>query len=287
MPRPDFIGIGAPKCATSWLYNIFEIHPKVWIPPTKELHYFNQLSDQHSHVNRILLRKNNYSKSLNRLKYTPLSSGKWAYKYLFKKRSLNNYFNLFSPDRDQISGEITPTYASIDARNIDVMHHNLKETKFIYILRNPIYRDWSSTCMSYKNIQNKNLDLVSVDEIIFKATHPLRTIHSNYVSNLIRWENFFVPERFFIGFFDEIQNNPKQFLDRLFKFLHLPEIDYSLFDKLLYRRVNSFTLPIPQKVLVAIAKNELSNIKRIHQRFSNQYTASWVNEVESILSLEN
>src|SRR6266478_1414402 len=43
-PRPDFLCIGAHKGGTTWLYQQLDSHPDFWMPPIKELHYFDQLS---------------------------------------------------------------------------------------------------------------------------------------------------------------------------------------------------------------------------------------------------
>src|SRR5689334_16087334 len=40
---PDFLCIGAQKAGTSWLYQQLEPHPDFWMPPVKELHYFDLL----------------------------------------------------------------------------------------------------------------------------------------------------------------------------------------------------------------------------------------------------
>jgi hypothetical protein len=38
--KPTFIGIGAQKCASTWLYNILEEHPDVGLCPEKEINFF-------------------------------------------------------------------------------------------------------------------------------------------------------------------------------------------------------------------------------------------------------
>src|ERR1700757_3086986 len=42
--RPDFLCVGAHKSGTTWLYQQLDSHPDFWMPPVKELHYFDQLS---------------------------------------------------------------------------------------------------------------------------------------------------------------------------------------------------------------------------------------------------
>jgi hypothetical protein len=41
---PDFLCVGAQKAGTSWLYHQLTLHPDFWMPPIKELHYFDTLS---------------------------------------------------------------------------------------------------------------------------------------------------------------------------------------------------------------------------------------------------
>ena len=38
---PDFIGIGAQKAGTTWLGHNLQLHPDVWMPRNRELHYFD------------------------------------------------------------------------------------------------------------------------------------------------------------------------------------------------------------------------------------------------------
>src|SRR5947207_15861690 len=38
---PDFLGIGAARAGTTWLHSNLRRHPQIWLPPVKELHYFD------------------------------------------------------------------------------------------------------------------------------------------------------------------------------------------------------------------------------------------------------
>ncbi|MGH9187538.1 MAG: sulfotransferase [Acidimicrobiales bacterium] len=40
-PRPSFLGIGAGKSGTTWIWEMLRRHPEVFLPDEKELHYFN------------------------------------------------------------------------------------------------------------------------------------------------------------------------------------------------------------------------------------------------------
>lgn len=47
--KPQFLGIGAQKAGTTWLYENLRIHPELYLPAGKELHYFDR--DISSNVN--------------------------------------------------------------------------------------------------------------------------------------------------------------------------------------------------------------------------------------------
>jgi hypothetical protein len=45
LPRlagPDFFCVGLQKGGTQWLYDQLQHHPDFWMPPIKELHYFDR-----------------------------------------------------------------------------------------------------------------------------------------------------------------------------------------------------------------------------------------------------
>lgn len=46
MVLPNFIGIGAQRAATTWVYNCLKEHPEVLISEEKELHFFNRNFDK-------------------------------------------------------------------------------------------------------------------------------------------------------------------------------------------------------------------------------------------------
>lgn len=41
MQKPDFIVIGAQKCATTWLYHHLGVHPQVFMPADKDIEFFS------------------------------------------------------------------------------------------------------------------------------------------------------------------------------------------------------------------------------------------------------
>jgi len=100
---PNFLVIGAQRCATSWMYFCLKEHPDIFLPFIKELHFFN----------------NYYEKGLE-----------W-----YKR-----YFNTWSGQK--AIGEISPGYLYIE-RSPRLIYRHLKDVRLIVCLRNPIERAYS------------------------------------------------------------------------------------------------------------------------------------------------
>ncbi len=52
MPLPAFLIIGAQKAGTTSLHHVLSQHPSVWLPPIKELHYFDRESNCDEHFTK-------------------------------------------------------------------------------------------------------------------------------------------------------------------------------------------------------------------------------------------
>ena len=72
---PDFLVIGAQRAGTTWLHRVLRQHPALWLPPVKELHYFDPLDIKRT----IMSPKERRRVGLKRL----LSLDPWLIKYWF------------------------------------------------------------------------------------------------------------------------------------------------------------------------------------------------------------
>lgn len=51
---PDFLIVGAQKAGTTWLYRNLLLHPQIWMPKEKELHYFDEkIETKHSLMEKL------------------------------------------------------------------------------------------------------------------------------------------------------------------------------------------------------------------------------------------
>jgi len=92
MRKPDFFIVGAPKCGTTALYRCLEEHPDVFVPPTKEIHYFG--TDLYSPT---YLRSTEKYLNLFAAAQSEKRLGEASVWYLYSKRSAQE-IKAFCPD---------------------------------------------------------------------------------------------------------------------------------------------------------------------------------------------
>ncbi|MEL6539123.1 MAG: sulfotransferase [Bacteroidota bacterium] len=143
MPNPDFICIGAQKAGTTWLHHQLNQHPEVWMPPVKELHFFDQ-QDVSRRIYLLFRKGRRKRTTINQLRRVVRGDEpRWMLTYLFTKRTPSNYTKLFYPQEYQISGECTPAYARLELEAVAKIAQLEPQPKIIYLLRNPVDRAWS------------------------------------------------------------------------------------------------------------------------------------------------
>ncbi len=101
----DFLCIGAPRAGTTWLAAALDAHPGAWIPPTKDLHFFNDRS--HS---------------------------TFEYKY---PKGIDFYRRYFDPAPEGVKlGELSPAYY-LDPNAAYRIKRHFPNVRLIAMLRNP------------------------------------------------------------------------------------------------------------------------------------------------------
>ena len=153
---PDFLGIGAQKSGTTWLYQNLAAHPQIWMPPVKELHYLDHKPQ--SLPVRLVSRKNFLRKAkvhlrqnlIATLKGEPDADLDWAMRYCLGRRTDEWYGALFPKIEGKISGEVCPGYARVGLVDVEHVHRLMPNAKVIYLIRNPVERAWSALAMHFR-----------------------------------------------------------------------------------------------------------------------------------------
>jgi hypothetical protein len=207
---PDFLGVGAARSGTSWLYAVLERHPALWLPPVKELHYF----DNPRHNKRDFA-------SLKTRVLEGIGAGRplslWDVRYFLGRRSDDWYCRLFEPGRRRglVTGEITPAYSVLDEPQLGRIRTLNPDVKLIFSMRDPVLRTWSSIM---KKTAKKRGSVPAVDLVLRHAGDGALK-RASYCAIIDRLERVFGRDQIFWMFFDEQLERPIPLLTRLLTFL--------------------------------------------------------------------
>lgn len=122
---PKFICIGAQRAGTTWLHECLGEHPDVYVPPEKELHFFDRF----------------YDKGL---------------------KNYEDYFSLEKRGDVSVWGELTPNYYQED-QALERIKADIPEVKIIYVIREPVSRAFSQYQL-YKPTQFAEMSFAQVIE---------------------------------------------------------------------------------------------------------------------------
>ena len=201
-PIPHFLGIGTQKGGTTSLYQILKLHPEVFLPNNKEIHYFT--------------------------KHFELGE-EW---YV-------NHFNLARPG--QIRGEITPYYLFHEAVPNRIYQFNPRML-LIVLLRDPVARTISqyfhSKRLGLENLElNQALEeesqrLANIEDIIHKpdGKHFSYQEHSyisrsQYDIQLKRYFKLFKKTNILILRSEDLFANKRSVLNQISQFLKINHFD--------------------------------------------------------------
>ena len=283
---PQFICIGAQKSGTTWLYKNLKDHPQIWLPPFKEIKYFNK-EDRRAWL--ITLLSNQRGRIILRRKvkraFDDVKKGqhiRWYLRYFFLPRNDGWYASLFSPREGQIAGDISPGYDMVNQNMVSHIYSLMPDLKIIYLLRNPIDRMWSHAAMDLRKWDNKLLH--TCDEETIKGFLDRETVirRTDYLKTLQAWEQVYPKEQIFVAFFEQLKQNPRQLLMDIHHFL---EVEASYIPDSVEQKVYAGQYSqIPAHWARYLAQRHHEQLKALHQRFDNSSTASWLELAENIRS---
>ena len=294
MNQPDFLIIGAQKSGTTWLDRNLRLHPQLWLPPEKELHFFDfpplipffflrfAPDRQIRHWARYRMRRD----AQHGVGPSPLAN--WFRRYYWMPRTESWYRRCFSAQGNQLVGEATPRYAIMSARRRAQLKRMAPGVRLIYLLRDPIDRMWSDLALfSSAKFGGRGIALNDHAQWTRFLMHPANLAHSRYGMNLSRWEAAFGRERLHIAFHDDIASRPEHLIREACQFIGAdPErFDYS---RLLRERIHSQEYPaMPAPVARKLAEQLLPDLRTLHARLQHSHTARWLNRAENLIKFSS
>ena len=255
---PDFLVIGAQRAGTTWLHRVLRQHPSLWLPPVKELHYFDRLEIKRT----ILDPKERRRVGLKQL----LSLDPWLVSYWLRARSDEWYARLFrgAKAKGLVAGEITPAYATLDElvlRRIKRLNDNIK---LIFVMRDPVERAWSAV----NNAAKKGAaDASSVEKSIKRARELGAAARSAYADTIKRLEAVFPANQVHYCFFEDLRDRPEALTSDLFSFLGVEPVPPTPVQLPQAVNVAAGSKPIPPEFSRTMARDYLPMIGDLCRRF--------------------
>ena len=205
---PDFLCIGAHKAGTTWLYQQLDSHPGFWMPPVKELHYFDQLS----RVRRAGVPRSRDERDLRFLERLETLSAKPGI-------DLENYGRLFESKASLLSGDISPNYSTLTDDIIRQVVEYFPNLKVIFLARDPVERVWSHLSMEVNYHQIEPFDVTNIDEVDRNLSRRGMLLRSYPSAVVARWKRHVHPAQFRVYFFDDLQSDPAELRGSMLGFL--------------------------------------------------------------------
>jgi len=248
--KPNLIIAGAQKSGTSWLHAQLRQHPDVFMPPVKELNYFNQLNEKTPQD------------------YLAHFEDAGAEKYVGE--ATPHYFWKHIPD-----WKYSPEPGSFDVAT--EMHKFLEDdAQLIFSLRDPINRAVSGW---HHNIcMGRNLDHLGMLDC--PASMGIVDL-GMYARHWDHFENLFGRDRMHVVLYDDLVNSPRDYLGWVLHLLGLEGTDAYFETINLEDRINTKShlkqrlpdgseLPIPDpieiKKLLDIYEPHIARVEEISGR---------------------
>lgn len=256
-----FLGAGAMKAGTTWLYSLLDRHPEIFFCFEKEVHYFYARHVRPDVLSDFARLRNAHRKYLD---FDPDKANpqavrarlRWIAQYLDGPLDDDWYRNLFCLRRQQRwVADFSNLYALLPEDAWRRIASQTGALRVLYTLRDPIERLWSHTKF-HLQITGRvgELATMSPAEIERFARQPFIWENAEYGAAIRRMQAGLAPESLCIAFHESIHENPRDGLRAIEEFLGLAAFDYP--DEILGRRVNaSAPRPVPAHFRAAFARD--------------------------------
>ena len=267
---PTFLGIGAQKAGTTWLYNQLVRHPEIWLPPIKEMHFFDR-SEHYRGPNKltILAPFKNFVKP-ERHDSPGVKTGLETISSFLNE---DWYRGLFSyAARYKARGEITPSYSILESADVAQIKAINPDMKFIFMIRNPIERAISAIRF---NVSRSwvDIDLGSDDDIISTLKSSGLVSRGNYEQTLMTYLEHFDSSQILLGFYDAIQQDPSGLMSGITGLLGVAPFEHNSVD--FRERVNASPAhKMSDSVMDYLSHEYAPMIHRMAEQFGS-YAIAW------------
>lgn len=283
---PQFLCIGAQKAGTTWLDQQLRAHNSVWLPPMKEVHFFDYVDRPEFrkwitwHLRTTLRRE--LLKEVNVIEKQKKAVD-WNKLEYFSKAITHSerfqdewYRHIFSGAPDgSVAGEITPEYSTISNEGVEHILRLCPDVKVIYIIRDPIKRAASQLKMNMirngdfgKAVDNKKKVVTDIELFYKNLEHYSIKDRGDYETYIPRWDSKLKNNIIYIPF-SEISENPIDVLQKVFQHIGVEMDGYSGQPAKIVHKGGSFKMP--HEIMSALEEKLQSQYDFLKQRFGSDF----------------
>lgn len=279
MRFPDFYCIGAEKAGTTWIYENLSMHPQIFSPYIKEIHYFNHLYLEHHRKWTDNHRNERYTKALKFLheKQKQSSNKDIEEKIIHIENSLKGeltdswYANFFKQaKREQLCGEYSPSYGLLPSKGIKHITGLNSNAKYFIILRNPVDREISKIKMELQRKYLSILDELPENQLETVIIKMINEEKYNYIEILKNWYEFVDNQNFKVFYFNDIKQQPHLLLKKLCSFLEI-EYNEKYFLQAEKKVHKGMDIKIPESIYEVLQEKHKACIRFFHSMFDIQW----------------
>ena len=216
--KPAIVGIGAQKAGTTWLAQMLAQHPQVWLPPFKEVQFFNHryVPDHRDWLPWHFRRARQNAEKRHAARGEPLPAALDAYLTRITRGEMftNHWYKqVFAPAPEgALPCDITPEYSTLPDAGVAFASAFLPRARFIYIIRHPVDRAVSQIKMG---LARRRQAARSVADWMALIDDPEIYQRGDYAAYVPRWQAHVADGRLLILPFGQIAADPATFLRRV------------------------------------------------------------------------
>lgn len=212
--------VGATKSGTSWLFDYLSDHPECHVRSIKELHYFDT-QETGAFQRQIALHRTKAARLRDRLvdakgnartRASARMQDVMHWKKVLEDRAENtaNYlaYLTWGMDKHALVADITPSYALLPVKRLKKMAKLSADTRFIYLMRDPVARLWSHVRMIERRAGDAARDMAAactatMDRVLAGVQSSL-TERGDYKGAIERLNEAVDPSKLLIMFMEDM-----------------------------------------------------------------------------------
>jgi hypothetical protein len=219
---PDFIVVGPEKTGTTWLHTRLNEHPDVWLPPSKEIGFFNEhlahpgrrwrqrFADRDGYYGRrywkYLSRRPGHLFRYPHHVFEPWRLV-WSWRYLFDVHDDDWYLWAFrAAGERRLAGDISPPYFFMPEAGVAHVRRLAPDAKIVLFIRDPVEWRWSFVRMIVAKTSGRRLSEMETSEIDRILD---RWKGYSFAESVALWRRHFPAEQVFVCFFDQLDDEPE------------------------------------------------------------------------------